>query len=508
MNWGAWILEGGIVFAIIAFQIKYYRNTLLRVNQLSDFFPPDNGGYEKNHYSNNSLFEERELFDSSADNDEFDEDEDENEDSYSSSDKEIIRTPKSVVNRHASFKGLVELINQYLRKNENGVVDFNTIKEMTEREILHHEKEIEHSLPIPLFIGLGGTFLGVIIGIIMLIAGSMISGDIITQVSIMSFLGGVMIAMCGSLCGLYLTTKNTNFHYKAAQIENDKRKNQFYNFVQLEIIPEVGETPNDILTAFLRGLSTFNNDFTGNLKTFRTSLNLVTDNLHKQSEFIDKIEKTGFKNILSNSIGLIERFETASSRFGLVSDYIARVTESFEKISGASRDLERIIEKISSFDQKIGDIKEEYQKSSLLVNEALIFFKDKYSTLNKGVDVIKQHLEGVDDNLDEFLKKQSDKIKESTEKLVAEIAGVYDTMIDKEIVNRLKENNQLIQKFEPVLREVSKIIAEEKHAKEKLTNGLDEVKHHIRSLNRKVPPSPIAQPMKFIKFIGSSNGEE
>lgn len=502
MNWGGLSVEILITLVIIYFQYHYFKRTLSKTKELSGFFPASSTDYRKNE---NYLYQDEESIYGTSNEDS---DEEEEPDLFYESKNELIDLPKGIKSNHSNFSNLVSLINSYLSRNKNGVVDFNTIKEITEREITHLEKEIEHSLPIPLFIGLGGTFFGVILGIAMLIFGSSASGNLITEGSIMSFLGGVVIAMAGSLGGLIFTTINTNIKYKEAQIENDKRKNRFYNFLQLDIIPEVGDTPGDIMGIFLNGLSSFNSDFSRNLVTFRSSLSMINENLSKQKDFIDKLEKTGFKTILSNSINLIERFETASSRFGLVSDYIARVTESFEKISGASRDLERIIEKISSFDQKIGDIKEEYQKSSLLVNEALIFFKDKYSTLNKGVDVIKQHLEGVDDNLDEFLKKQSDKIKESTEKLVAEIAGVYDTMIDKEIVNRLKENNQLIQKFEPVLREVSKIIAEEKHAKEKLTNGLDEVKHHIRSLNRKVPPSPIAQPMKFIKFIGSSNGEE
>lgn len=60
---------------------------------------------------------------------------------------------------------IVAPINQYLSKNEGAVADFLLIKDIVERNCDMKREEIDSQLPMPLYLGLMGTMLGIITGI-------------------------------------------------------------------------------------------------------------------------------------------------------------------------------------------------------------------------------------------------------------------------------------------------------------------------------------------------------
>lgn len=80
-----------------------------------------------------------------------------------------------------------------------------------------------------------GTFLGVFIGIFMFLQGFDGAGDVSDE-SIKNLLTGVLVSMSTSLVGLLLTTINNAKSGEARKnIEEDK--NEFYDFVQTELMP-------------------------------------------------------------------------------------------------------------------------------------------------------------------------------------------------------------------------------------------------------------------------------
>jgi hypothetical protein len=98
------------------------------------------------------------------------------------------------------FEAVVRDTNAYLLKNK-GTADFNILQSIAERRAVALDAEVQSSTSAPLYIGLMGTFLGAILGLAGLLAGS----GKFEETSIQGFLRGVTVAMIGSLCGLGLT---------------------------------------------------------------------------------------------------------------------------------------------------------------------------------------------------------------------------------------------------------------------------------------------------------------
>ena len=68
-------------------------------------------------------------------------------------------------NENEVAKEIENSINTYLIKNKGAVSDFNLIKDIVERNCDAVESEIESVTPMPLYIGLVGTMLGIIVGL-------------------------------------------------------------------------------------------------------------------------------------------------------------------------------------------------------------------------------------------------------------------------------------------------------------------------------------------------------
>ena len=64
---------------------------------------------------------------------------------------------------------IIDSINKYLEKNKDAVTDFNLIRDIIDRNTDSIEEEIQTQIPIPLYYGLMGTMLGILIGVIALV---------------------------------------------------------------------------------------------------------------------------------------------------------------------------------------------------------------------------------------------------------------------------------------------------------------------------------------------------
>ena len=145
-----------------------------------------------------------------------------------------------VVDETASplLKKIVAQINNYLLKNQSAASDFNIIHDVVERNCDAADEEISQKLPVPLYLGLMGTVLGIIIGLFSLGSDVMSTGFV---ASIGNLLWSIKFAMICSFVGLLSTTLLTAWRYRSAKAKVEDEKNRFYSFVQAEIMPVMTE---------------------------------------------------------------------------------------------------------------------------------------------------------------------------------------------------------------------------------------------------------------------------
>lgn len=109
-----------------------------------------------------------------------------------------------------AFQEVIKETNAYLCKNVGTSAEFSIIQDICERKIESLETQISNTVNVPLYLGLAGTFIGIITGL----AGIAFNVEDLFNAGEMSplrnLLVGVVIAMIASFVGLYLMIRNSS----------------------------------------------------------------------------------------------------------------------------------------------------------------------------------------------------------------------------------------------------------------------------------------------------------
>lgn len=259
----------------------------------------------------------------------------------------------SIDNKETTF---LKDINSYLLKN-NGTADFSIIQNKTERYVsMHHEKAVS-LISFPVYLGLMGTFLGVLMGLLGFNDGQL-GEQLVTDERIQQLIQGVVVSMSTSLWGLFLTTI-ANFYSAKVKSELNKRKQGFYNFLVEEVLPELGTSMVAVLGKLRTTINKFEPAFSAIINSFKETfetctsqfgesfrenvsivsnavtvmgenMSLVNQNVYLQQQLLEALKANETNQTLTKFIEASKNFERinyAISQLILVKDELVAKTE-------------------------------------------------------------------------------------------------------------------------------------------------------------------------------------
>lgn len=131
----------------------------------------------------------------------------------------------------STFQQIIDNLNAYLLKNGNQIADYHLMKDIVDRNCDTKGEEINTQIPFPLYLGLMGTMLGILVGVGFLVFGGGLTELLDTGTAtidststsstgngIYQLLSGVALAMISSVCGIIFTT------YASYRSKNAKRQ--------------------------------------------------------------------------------------------------------------------------------------------------------------------------------------------------------------------------------------------------------------------------------------------
>lgn len=297
-----------LVLAIIGFQYFYfYRRTKKRISELRRFFPDISKAEVILAAFYPSKMSRKADLDSFVDNPELVSEVTDSDENY-----DIVSLVKveGLNKGHNEFEKVVHKTNVYLCKNSGASADFSLLKDICDRQVDICEGEIHNSLNAPLYMGLAGTFLGIITGLWGVDLSAVVGGSAQSLAPFQHLLGGVVVAMLASLAGLVFTILNSQFHYKEAAKKVDSDKDEYFDFLQRELMPTLSTTMASSLNALRSVLGHFVDNFGKNLDSYTGSISLLNDNIKEQHEVLVEINKL---NLTSTSAKIAETFNSLQS---------------------------------------------------------------------------------------------------------------------------------------------------------------------------------------------------
>ena len=331
---------------------------------------------------------------------------------------------------------LIVEINHYVAKTK-GTTDFSVIQNKVERKLNMRYDQSTARLAFPTYLGLMGTFLGVFMGILMFIMGFDGAGNI-SDASIKNLLVGVLVSMFTSLCGLFLTTYN-NGKASGARKKIEEDKNDFYDFVQTELMPSLDvslvvaitrlhETVDRFEPAFNRVITHFQNTFDRCTSAFgdefETHVNAVASAVDVMGTHMDKINQN-----IDLQGRLLETLKSGEIVKGIdkyieASNHFVGITQSLNKFEEARRMMLAAASESIRLQNQYNDTLKVPMEIALRVNQIL----DRIKQFEDGVNAAGRALVRRDILGDNVIETIQEQIKGISKK--SKIADKYIEMAD------------------------------------------------------------------------------
>ncbi len=296
---------------------------------------------------------------------------------------------------------IVYSLNTYLLRNKGVASDFHLIKDIVERNCDSVEEDIHQTISLPLYLGLLGTFLGIVVGLIK-ISGIDFGGENNgMDLAISALLKGVMIAMIASFFGLLLTVLNNGFFFKGAKAALEQRRNDFYTFVQTELLPLLNQNINSTLYSLQTNLYKFNDEFKDNIGMLREVMGKNHDALVAQEKILNTLEHIDIMEFGKANVVILQQLNISTEKLAQFNAYLAQMNELMGTTSRVSSQLDSAIARSDNFSELGQKLLTMFTENQKLV----AFLQNHYDALDTSHQLITTAVNRVGNTLDESLEK-------------------------------------------------------------------------------------------------------
>ena len=419
-----------IVLIIIYFQAKVFVQALAKIDVFKAIFPTNKLDYSIGK-ANIVVSEKRDntTFRKDADEEIWQDDEDEDNEVLI---REVEVSQIAVCNENPTMNSIKDALNMYLQKNNGAASDFALMKDVVERYSGAEEEEITVVQPIPLYMGLMGTMIGIIVGISVIAA----NGGVEKLTNVSSMMTCVAIAMVASLVGIVFTTI-ISWEAKGAKTIVESRKNVFYSWLQTELLPVLSGNTVTALSLLQTNLMTFNQTFKGNIQEFDQVLTNVRQVSQDQAHALEAISRIDITRVTQANVTVLRELQRSTAQIDRFNQYLTNVNGYLDAVNSLNNNLNSHLDRTAAV-ERMG-----------------AFFESEIAQVKNREEYIKQVAGSVDHSLEESFNKMVStmntymgELRTKTTSELDSIRNAYEQQ-QKAFVAKLQEQQEaLTQKTE------------------------------------------------------------
>ncbi|NVO84783.1 hypothetical protein [Hymenobacter terrestris] len=375
------ILEVLVVVVVVGLQIRTFLQTRAKTRHLGQLYPPREALRVEQRLV---LADGRDLPEYAADAP---------ADAYPA-------TLLKADNASTEFQEILLDTNDYLRHNKGAAADFGILKDISERRSQVLDNEVQANVSTPLYLGLLGTFLGVILGLVGIARNGVSDENALTP-----FLTGVLIAMTGSFVGLLLTLLGNGL-LREARRQLDGRQNQYYTVLQVRLLPILHSDMAGSLSNLKSVLDAFNQQFVGQVDLFNPLMDKVTENIRVQSDFLQRLDTIGYDKMAAANIAVFDRVSESADMFAAFTGYQQKLNQMLENGYQSAQSVNGILDRLRGFEKGINDLGQYVGGNNNSVQLMLDFFQKHQVELRNLRDRAEQHIDQAGISLADILTQR------------------------------------------------------------------------------------------------------
>lgn len=413
-------IEGISLIIILFLQFRSYKKSLIEIHELSRLFPSAELGEEDIQLieANGNLVEQLDITHNSP-----------------------------------TFRMIINATNAYLSKNK-GSADFNIIKNIADRTVESQENKVSSSLSIPLYLGLMGTFAGVILGLTSIAVSGFNLDN--TDVIIQELISGVVLAMIVSFIGLALTTNLNARIFKNAVVLRDVCRNRYLNFLQAELLPNLDNNLYSALDQFRANMADFNEKFGKNLNLFdhafndniknlketvvgmSTQIEVVNKNTAVQLEFLVELKNIGYNRMAEANLRVFDKIkEVGPTLVNFITEQ-QKLTKNMEQANVFSQQISGLMDRVSSFEQGVSNLGRDLQQSDFLGGELIGVVKKHLTAIEEKEYLINDYAARSGNEVEGYLKGALERIQLLKNRIEIDFEKAFDFDAENNLMQNLK----------------------------------------------------------------------
>jgi biopolymer transport protein ExbB/TolQ len=365
--------------------------------------------------------------------------------------KEILLTKRY---ESEELKNILNYINNYIASCGGTVPDFNIVKDIIERHVDNFEEKINSFLTVPLFLGLVGTIIGIILGL-----GDV---DIDNEKFVYELTGHVKFAMIASLIGLILTVINSAIIFNMAKNKMDYRRNIFYDFLHSQkaenLFPSVSGNLENVLRNMHQNLEQFNHGLSSNLNRFEEVFSNNKELIDSNKELIEALKNSSALNNMKEIVGynskVSEELNATFKNLDEFNKYVYIINElvkklgSFEPITEGTVSLAKAANNLNALAENIN--------KNVIENTSLVNFLNKHlESIEKLSDDAKISVEKANTEISSMLAKQHTDLASSLQGLTDNIK-FFDKIVKESLDEKLAPVSSRMQATFEGLEQITK----------------------------------------------------
>ena len=363
-------------------------------------------------------------------------------------------------NGNQVFTSTIDSINKYLSSNSGSVIDFHLLKDAVDRHCDAVENDINTLTPVPLYCGLAGTMLGVILGLASLLTTGSVTallnsgaGDFgAAATGVNDLLEGVALAMLASICGILFTTTGSIL-FKRYKLEGESGKNTFLAWLQARLLPELPSDTSDALNNLVKNLYKFNNTFSENTSKLGDALKNVNESYRIQADIIQSVHDMDVMKMAKANVNVLKELKDCTDKLELFNQYLNDIegyTDAIHKFTSqfeAESDRLHVLEEIQQFFMRH---KEEIAKDSadadIVLRDALRSMKE---STNSNVSELNTVIVQQAENFKEILQDERDSFEKINEEIKAQFSAQLSQM--PQLEKKLSEISDIPRKIDSMI---------------------------------------------------------
>ena len=341
---------------------------------------------------------------------------------------------------------IIHRTNEYLCKNTGTSADLSVLRDISDNQKGALEDDIQNSLNVPLYLGLAGTFVGIITGLIG-IDFNQIFGTTSNLDGLQHLLYGVVAAMFASLLGLGFTVYNSAISYKNAVSKSNEGTEEYINFLRRELMPLLSNSMASSLNSLKGVLGHFVDKFGRNLDAYADSAELLNDNLEKQHLVLSEINKLSLTQTANKIAETFIQLKESADSLNVFRTYQKQLNSTIVNVSGMVNQIQTIIGNFNDFATGLSVVISNQNKTTELQREfqeaITIHFPtggDARDVWRKEFDMLISEGKTVSENLSTQLTVSTEYIKN----FIANNKDFFDTFDKfKEVLDTMVQYTQV-----------------------------------------------------------------